>query len=117
MCGLYDLEPHFENRDPLGLVAFDWMCDFLDPLGSYNVMPMKTFIAFANHVNFAFLKTRKSGVDLSLVLDTAPSTGDFRMVTVYSRNKAIYKTTIRDACELDERLADHLANAYRLTAR
>jgi len=117
VCGLYPLEPHFENRDPLGQVTFDWTCEQLGELGEFNILPMKTFIAFANHVNFAFLKTRKSGTDLSLVLDSPPTYREFQLVTVYSRTKAIYKTTLQDASELDEDLAELLASAHRLTGR
>jgi hypothetical protein len=37
-------------------------------LGPYDVLPMKTTIAFASVVNFAFLTTRRSAADASLML-------------------------------------------------
>jgi hypothetical protein len=115
VCGLYDLEPHFKNRDPIGQVAFDWVCDQIDPLGEYNVMPMKTFIALANGVNFAFVKTKKRGVEISLVLETIPAGSRFQLVTIYSRTKSIYKMTALDPSDLDEGLNELLQSAYLIT--
>jgi len=91
------------------------MCGLLDPLGPYVVMPMKTFIAFANGVNFAFLKTKKRGIELSLVLGEHPDPDRFKLVIVYSGTKSIYKTQIQEITGLDDEVEDLLIRAFRLT--
>jgi hypothetical protein len=57
-CAQYGLEDHLVGKDPIGRAAFEWICDILDPLGPYDILPMKTMIGFAKRVNVGFIKTR-----------------------------------------------------------
>ncbi len=115
VCGLYDLEPHFENRDPLGRQTFDWLCGLLDRLGGYDILPMKTMIAFAHGANFALVKTRKRGVELQLVLGSVPNAERFQFVVEYSKAKSIYKTVFLGQADLNDELAQYVTTAYDLT--
>ena len=117
VCGLYDLAGHFEGKDPAGRTAFDWICAAFDSLGPYDVLPMKTMIAFACGVNLAFLKTKRRGAEISIVLATPPSSGRVTGVLSYSRTKAIYRIPIRDISELDAELEAWLRAAYEAGGR
>src|SRR5579862_5353412 len=51
VCGHYDFESHFEGKDAIGRIAYDWICERFESLGPYDVLVMKTMIAFAEGVN------------------------------------------------------------------
>lgn len=116
VCGLADLDGHFERRDPLGWVAFQWMSDHLASLGPFDVLPMKTMIAFANGVNFALLKTKRSGAEVSFVLTETPAESRVAGTVTYSRTKRIVRVPICDETELDAELEAWLSQAYGLTS-
>ena len=104
VCGLYDLESHFDRKDPVGRTAFDWLCATFEPFGEFDVLPMKTTIAFARGVNRAFLTTRRTGADISLVLARALASPRVTGSTTYSRTKTIYRIFVKHKSELDEEL-------------
>ena len=117
VCGLYDLEGHFERKDPLGRIAFEWMSAVFDSLGPHAVLPMKTMIAFASGVNIAFLRTKRAGAEISVALSTAPTSNRVTAVVPYSRTKAIFRIPIIDVLELDDELRRWLADAYKSGGR
>lgn len=117
VCGLYDLEGHFERRDPLARAAFDWMCSVFEPLGPYDILPMKTTIAFARGVNVAFLKTKRVGVEISVVLSRPLGGPRVAGEVVYSRTKTIYRIPVLGEAELDPELRGWLVEAFELAAR
>ena len=112
VCGLYDLEGHFERRDPLGRIAFDWICAVFEPLGAYDVLPMKTTIAFARGVNIAFLKTKRNGAEASVVLSRPLVSPRVAGEVVYSRTKTIYRIPVLEESDLDSELRGWLVEAY-----
>jgi hypothetical protein len=112
VCGLFELEPHFDGKDPVARVAFDWICSELDGLGAYDVLPMKTMIAFANRVNVAFIRTKRRGVEVSLVLAQAPASPRFFQTVAYSRSKSIHRVLVLQESELDVELRTWLRAAY-----
>ena len=114
VCEIYRLEPHFEKRDPLGQIAFEWICDILDPLGPYQILPMKTTIGFAQQGNIAFLTTKRRGAELSFILAPGLSEPRFCGVTPYSKSKAIYRVRIAGETELDDEASEWLRQAYAL---
>ncbi len=115
VCGLYDLDGHFQRRDLLGRIAFEWMGDIFDRLGPYDVLPMKTMIAFANGVNFAFLKTKRQGAEVSVVLTRPLASHRVSGEVNYSRTKTIYRVPISSENELDPELEGWLQDAYVAT--
>ena len=115
-CGLFDFEAHFEGKDPIGRIAFDWICMVLDGRGPYEVLPMKTTIAFANVVNVAFVTTKRQGVELSFVLSAGGSYPRLPKSDPYSKTKSIYRARITKSAELDEELTDLLTQAYALSS-
>jgi hypothetical protein len=112
VCGLYDLDGHFDGRDPIGRFAFDWICSIFESLGSYDILPMKTTIAFAHGVNIAFLKTQKKGAEISIVMPRALSSPRITGFVPYSRTKAIYRIPVSAKLECDGALKDWLLEAY-----
>ena len=114
-CGLYNLESHFERRDPLGRIAFEWICSVLDNLGPYDILPMKTTIAFAHNSNVAFLTTKRKGVEISFVLPRALSSPRISGEVIYSRSKTIYRVKTIEESELDAELDGWLREAYGAT--
>lgn len=117
VCGLYDLETHFEGKDLIGKITFEWMCKVFDSLGLYEVLPMKTTIAFASGGNLAFLTTKKRGAVLSVVLDGIVASARFYAEVPYSRTKTIYRAQIREESELDTEVEDWLRKAYSSGAK
>ena len=113
VCGLFDLDSRFERKDPLGRIAFDWMLHSLGKL-PYDLLPMKTMIAFAaGEGNFAFLRTKKWGAEISLVLQEAPSGPSPFASVPYSRSKTIYRFRVGAESDLDGALRGLLLSAYR----
>ncbi len=117
VCGLHDLESHFERKDPIGKKAFDWMSDLFGMLGPHDILPMKTTIAFASGVNLAFLTTKRKGAEISIVMNGTVSSPRFCAEVPYSRTKRICRLRIYDESELDSELADWLKRAYEDGAR
>lgn len=117
VCGHYDLEAHFQNRDPVGRAAFDWMCDIFESLGPYDLIPMKTTIAFAHGVNLAFVTTRRKGADLSVVLSRPPNSPRVIGSIAYSKSKTIYRIRVTDLEELDNELKSWLEESYSSSHR
>jgi hypothetical protein len=117
VCGLYDLESHFFRKSLVARAAFDWMSEVFDTLGPYEILPMKTMIAFARGVNLAFLKTKRTGADVSVVLAIPPSSERVTGVVPYSRTKAIYRIPIKGEFDLDEELRSWLRAAYDASGR
>lgn len=111
-CGHYDLEGHFERRDPIGRVAFDWMVSLFESFGSCDVLSMKTMIAFASGVNFAFIGTKRTGVEISFVLTRPLAHARVVGEVPYSRTKTIYRVLVCEPSELDGELAAWLREAY-----
>jgi len=110
-CGLSDLESHFDGKDPIGRHAFDWICDLLDPLGEYDILPMKTMIAFAMPSNIAFLKTKKKGVEVSFVLGRTVDSGRIVGTVDYSKSRRIFRVIVSDTSDLDEQLGNWIREA------
>ena len=104
VCGLYDLEGHFEGKDPVGRAVFEWLCTAFEPFGEYDLLPMKTTIAFARGVNRAFLTTKRTGAEVSIVLSRALASTRVTGSVPYSRTKTIYRLVVTDETELDEEL-------------
>lgn len=112
VCGRYDLDSHFINKDLVGRIAFDWMCDMFDSLGEYEMLPMKTTIAFIEGVNVAFLTTKRKGAEISIVMPKPPDSPRVGALVPYSKSKTIVRFRIADARELDQELAAWLREAY-----
>lgn len=110
-CGLCDLESHFDGKDPIGRHAFDWICDLLDPLGEYDILPMKSMIAFAMPSNIAFLKTKKNGAEISFVMSRPLTATRIVAGVAYSKVKTIYRVKIVNTSELDPELRDWILEA------
>ena len=117
VCGLYDLEGHFGRRDPLGRAAFDWICSVFEAVGPVDILPMKTTIAFARGVNVAFLRTKRRGVEISVVLSRPLGSPRVTGEVVYSRTKTIYRVPVMDEVELDLELRGWLVEAFEMAAR
>jgi Domain of unknown function (DUF5655) len=103
-CGLYDLEGHFEGKDPIAQLAFDWLCDAFKPNGPYDVLPMKTMVAFARGSNKAFLVTKRSGAEVSFVLSRPLSNPRVTGQTPYGKVKTIYRVRVSSETDLDDEL-------------
>jgi hypothetical protein len=116
-CAHYSLDAHFEGKDPVGKIAFDWMCGVLDPLGPYDVLPMKTMIGFAQGVNIAFLRTKRQGAELSVVLSRPLSSARVTASLPYSKTKTIYRTIVSSPADLDLEIASWLQEAYETLAQ
>ncbi len=117
VCGLYDLEAHFSGKDPLGKAAYDFIWDTLEPLGEFDVLPMKTMIMFAYGTNLASIRTRRVGVEISIFLPLATVSHRFTDRSPYSKHKVICRVFVASPTELDEELGEWLRESYRLWAK
>jgi hypothetical protein len=106
-----DLGWHFEGRDALGEVAFAWLEEVLEGR-AVTVLPLKTFISFVARSNFAFLRVKKQGVEISLVLDRAVDHPRLARVDAYGGKKSFYRFRFSEAGELDEGLRELVLEAY-----
>lgn len=112
-CGHFESESHFDGKDPVGRLVFEWILQGCETLGVLDVLPMKSMIGCQARSNFAFVKTRRTGVELNLLL-TGPV--DHPLVTKidpYGPLKNFYRFRIRAVEDLDNELASLLERAYR----
>lgn len=115
-CGHYDLESHFEGRDPVGRVVFDWICQASEPLGAFEVLSMKSMIGFQARSNYAFVVAKRNGAELSLLLDEPATHPRLTRVDPYGSGKSFHRFRIESPDDLDDAMAELVASAYRANA-
>ncbi|MBS1724300.1 MAG: hypothetical protein JSS66_15260 [Armatimonadetes bacterium] len=111
VCGRYDLESHFHGKGDVSRAAFDWLCERFQPFGEYDVVPMKTTIAFIRGANIAFLTSKKTSADVSFVLDGPVSSPRLSGSTPYGRGTSIHRVRISSEADLDGELAGWIETA------
>ncbi|MFI5385487.1 MAG: DUF5655 domain-containing protein [Fimbriimonadales bacterium] len=111
-CLLYDVERHFERRDPLGREVFDRVCEILDSLGDYTILGQKTWIAFQVRALFFFLKPRVRGVEATFVLPGLVSSPRFVRTELFSSSKQMHRLVLRSMEDLDAEFEAWLREAF-----
>ncbi len=111
-CLLFDIERHFERRDPIGRHVFEQVCLLLDDLGPYTVLGQKTWIAFQARALFLFIKTRARGVELTVVLPGAVSSQRFAATSEFSSRKQMHRMVLLEVSELDSEADAWITQAY-----
>ncbi|MDH3530990.1 MAG: DUF5655 domain-containing protein [Acidobacteriota bacterium] len=67
-CGVYDLESHFEGKDPVVRDLFDRYRELVESCGKVVCYPQKTRIVFQKRIRFASCQTRKNSLRCGLIL-------------------------------------------------
>jgi len=111
-CGLYRLEDHFRDQEPIVRALYDLCLETLQQFGSVQAFPLKTRIVFQAEVQFAAAVPHKRLLDVYLWLR--------RQAThprIYKMEMGIFRDyghifRLRNTEELDEELVDLLQEAY-----
>jgi len=111
-CGHFDLESHFEGKDPVARVVLQWIRERSEPLGKFDILPMKTMIGFQARSNYAFLVPKKKGADLSLLLAEPASHPLLLRSDPYGPGKSFYRFWIETPADLDDALGTLLRKAF-----
>lgn len=112
-CYRYDLESHFEGKDPIAREVLNWVLSTVAEEGVVETLPLKTFVSFVAQSNFAFMHPMKKGVELSLVLAGPVSHPCLRKVDPYGARKSIFRFRIESEADLDGALTELVRQAYR----
>jgi len=113
-CGLYSLEDHFVNKEPIIRELYDFLFETLKQFGPVQAFPVKTRIVFQAEVQFAAATPRKRWLDGYLWL---------RRQAVHPRIYKLEMGVFRDYShifrlqrfdDLDQGLVDLLQEAYIL---
>jgi hypothetical protein len=116
-CGRFELASHFLKKDPIGLVALDWMQEVFRHMGPIDIVSMKTMIGFAQGVNVAFIRTKRQGVEISVVLTRPLESARVIAAVPYSKAKTIYRVLVTTEHDLDAELESWLREAYETSAK
>lgn len=68
-CGIFDLEHHFENKEPVVAKLFDRFRKMVESCGDVLCYSQKTRIVFQSRIRFAHCLTQKSVLRCGLILD------------------------------------------------
>lgn len=86
----------------------------MEGLGPYDMLPMKTMIAFQARSNVAFIRTKRKGVELSLVLSPGTEHSLVAKGDPYTPTKGIYRFNLESMDQMDEALAALVDEAFQL---
>lgn len=113
-CGNYDLELHFQNKDPLVRQIFDQLVQTAQGFGPVTVYAQKTRIVFQVRTRFAFVGTRIHWLNLNLWLRRRVTHDLLQSIEEYSYRDFGHLFRLRGLRDLDEELVGYFNEAYAL---
>lgn len=111
-CGLRTLNEHFEGRPPYIREIVERFVALAERNGPVTVLPEKTRIALQARMSFAALQPRRAWVDGHVVLARRRDDGRFRRIETFSPLNHLHAFRLERPDEVDEQVADWLAEAY-----
>ena len=111
-CGRHDLAHHFRGK-PLAIRAlFNAVVAAVRANGPVRILPEKTRIAFQVRMSFAQVTPRRGWLDGHVVLARRLEHPRFRKIETFSPRNHLHAFRLRTPAEVDEAVADWLAEAY-----
>jgi len=109
---LGELDTHFAGKDPAVRATFDRLVEAVRGLGSFDVLPEKSRIAFHLRMSFAAFTPRKHWLDGHVVLAERLDSPRFTKVEIYSPRNVLHAFRLRTPAEVDAEVLDWLTRAY-----
>ena len=113
-CGLYGLQDHFVNKEPVVRELYDLLFETLKQFGPVRAFPVKTRIVFQAEVQFAAAMPRKRWLDGYLWLRRQAAHPRIRKMEMRIFRDYGHIFRLKRPEDLDEELADLLHEAYIL---
>ena len=111
-CGSFELEPLFENCDPLVHTLFDRFVAAARNSGPVTVIPQKSRIALQVRMRFAALMPLKHALKGHLVLARRHDSPRFERVETYSQRNHVHVFRLVSEGDFDKELCSLIAEAY-----
>jgi hypothetical protein len=109
---LRPLDEHFAGKPPAIRAIFDRLLALAERTGPVTVLPEKTRIALQARMSFAALQPRRRWVDGHVVLARRREDPRFTRIETYSPRNHLHAFRLAAPEEVDEQVADWLAEAY-----
>lgn len=113
-CGNYELEAHFEGKDPVVRAVFDHLVQTAHGFGPVTIYAQKTRIVFQVRTRFAFVGTRIHWLNLNLWLRRKVPHPLLQRVEEYSYRDFGHVFRLRTLEDLDQDLVRFFNEAYAL---
>jgi Domain of unknown function (DUF5655) len=111
-CGLRTLDEHFAGKPRSIRAIADRFIALAERNGPVAVLPEKTRIALQARMSFAVLQPRRAWVDGHVVLARRREDPRFRRIDTLSPRNHLHAFRLEHPDEVDEQVADWLAEAY-----
>ena len=109
---LRSLEEHFSGKPPEVRAIFERALVLARRNGPFEVLPEKTRIALHARMSFAAFAPRRAWLDGHVVLARRRESPRFRRVESFSPRNHLHAFRLASVEEVDEEVADWLAEAY-----
>jgi hypothetical protein len=109
---LGSLDDHLAGKPPEIRAIVERLIEVTDRNGPFDVLAEKTRIAFHARMSFAALQPRQRWVDGHVVLARRREEERFRRIETFSPRNHLHVFRIHSAAEVDDQVADWLAEAY-----
>jgi hypothetical protein len=111
-AALGDLDAHFAGKPPAIRAIFDRLLAAAERSGPVTVLPEKSRIALQARMSFAALQPRRAWLDGHVVLARRRPDARFRRIETFSPRNHLHAFRLRAPEEVDDQVADWLAEAY-----
>jgi uncharacterized protein DUF5655 len=111
------LEEHFAGKPPHIREIVDRVIELAERNGPVTVLPEKTRIALQVRMSFAALQPRRAWVDGHVVFARRREDPRFRRIESFSARNHLHAFRIERVEEVDDQVADWLAEAYAVGAQ
>jgi hypothetical protein len=113
-ASLGDLDRHFEGASDHVRATFDRILEVVRVLGPIEVLAERSRIALHARMSFAAFQPRRHWLSGHLVLARQIASPRFERVQVFSPGNVLHALRLRTPDEVDDELAEWLAEAYRV---
>jgi hypothetical protein len=111
-CGVYELEDHLKDASPGVRAIYDSFASAIDALGSVEILPEKTRIAFQVRMSFAAVTLKREHLDGHVVLARRVEDPRFLKIESLSPRNHVHHFRLTDVSEVDDQVKTWLAEAY-----
>ena len=112
----YSLRSHFDGREPDVRASYERLLEAARRLGPVEEESKKTSIHLVRRTAFAGVATRKTGLVLTLKLESTPKSQRIRKREQTSANRWHIEVLLERPAEVDRELKEWLEQAYQLSS-
>jgi len=112
----YSVRSHFDGREPGVRATYDRLLEAARRLGPVEEEAKKTSIHLVRTTAFAGVATRKTGLVLTLKLESSPKSQRIRKREQTSTNRWHVEVLLERPAEVDRELKGWLEQAYHLSS-